>query len=216
MPYFGNNAPTSDNNQVNTLQRIRAICADHDRFSTRIAAFSVLALLFVGCEVAADGVPLLAIPEIETPSCDSEGYLSAEIFGALAGKIEWDAEKFECEGMPRPGGIGARLRFAGIVDGDYEIAFIIALPDLLRGDKGKEYTTKVTVIEEGAGRFFSSADKEICWTDIDELKEVVDVDGRFTLSGSLYCVAPLVEINGDSDITIGDLKFRGMLDWNAS
>ena len=216
MPYFGNNALTSDNNQVNTLQGIREICADHDCFSGRIATFLALALLFVSYEVAGDEGPLAAMPEIKTLSCGSEGFLSAEIFGALAGKIEWNAEKFECEGMPRPGGVGARLRFAGIVAGDYEIAFIIALPDLLRGEKGKEYTSKVTVIEEGAGRFFSSADKEICWTDIEALEEVVDVDGQFILSGSLYCVAPLVEINGASDITIGDLKFRGMLDWNAS
>ena len=118
--------------------------------------------------------------------------------------------------MPRPGGDGVRLRFAGDTDGEHKIAFIIALPELRRGETGNEYQSKVTVIEEGVGRFFTTGDNDICWTDIVELESADESDSDFSIGGTLYCVAPLTEINGDSDITIRDLKFRGQLDWNPS
>ena len=72
------------------------------------------------------------------------------------------------------------------------------------------------MIQEGVGRFLTTGDKAICWTDIAELESVDESDSNFLIGGTLYCVAPLAEINGDSDITIRDLKFRGQLDWNSS
>ena len=118
--------------------------------------------------------------------------------------------------MPRPDGDGARLRFAGTVGGEYELAFIIAIPDLMPDELGKELQSKVTIIEEGAGRFFSNADQDTCWTDIVELEALPGSDSQIAVRGALYCVAPLVEVRGDSDITLGDFSFRGLLDWDAS
>ncbi|MGI9219561.1 MAG: hypothetical protein ACR2QS_00830 [Woeseiaceae bacterium] len=179
-------------------------------------AFLPLALILISCEVASDEDPAPPAAEPVSLDCGPNGYLTTELFGALAGKIEWKATDLVCEGMPRPDGDGARLRFAGTVEPDFEIAFIIALPDLNRGETGKELRSKITIIEEGAGRFFSNADQDTCWTDIDELVANDDAETQFDVGGSLYCVAPLVEINGESDITLGDLTFRGLLDWEAS
>ena len=130
--------------------------------------------------------------------------------------LNWNGGEFECQGMPRPDGDGARLRFAGPRDDGRQIAFIIALPELRRGAAGTELSSKVTVIEEGQGRFFSTADTDLCWTDIGDIAHVAGTDAVFSISGNLYCVAPLVEVNGDSDVLIRDLRFRGLLDWNAS
>jgi hypothetical protein len=205
------------------LQRIQRICAECGKFLIEIAKIVAVAMLVSGCQPAAESATT-AVPEVTStlpeaaPAalCGEQGYLSTELFGALAGKIEWAAADFECEGMPRPGGAGARLRFAGYVNDDHKIAFIIALPELRRGEIGTEHQSKVTVIEEGVGRFFSTGDNDICWTDIVEFQEVDESDSRLTVAGTLYCVAPLVEINGDSDVTFGDFNFRGQLDWDAS
>jgi len=198
------------------LQEIHGICAECRQILSKIAAPAAMVMLISGCEPAVETAAAV-LPEV-TPAalCGDNGYLSTELFGALASKIEWHSSELECEGMPRPNDDGARLRFAGTVEGEQKIAFIIALPGLRRGETGKEYESKVTLIEEGAGRFFSTGERDICWTDIVELQAVADSDSQFTLGGTLYCVAPLIEINGDSDITISDLSFRGMLDWNAS
>jgi len=202
------------------LQGIQRICAECDQFLIEIAALAAVLILISGCQPGVESAPTAVAEVAATVSCGEQGYLSTELFGALAGKIEWTATDLECEGMPRPAGNGARLHFAGNVSSgesdDLKIAFIIALPELRRGDTGTEYQSKVTVIAEGVGRFFSTGDNDICWTDILELERIEDSDSDFSIGGTLYCVAPLPEINGDSDITILDLNFRGQLDWNSS
>ena len=198
------------------MQGINRICAENGKFLAKTMGFLPLVAVFVACGAAGDEEAVAPPAQAVSLDCGDNGYLATELFGALAGKIDWNATELVCEGMPRPDGDGARLRFAGTVDDAYEIAIIIALPGLVRGETGKEIPSNVTIIEEGVGRFFSNADREICWTDIVELEAVADAESQFTLAGSLYCVAPLIEINGKSDITLADLKFRGLLDWDAS
>ena len=115
----------------------------------------------------------------------------------------------------RPEGRGARLRFAGEVAGfEQGLSVIIALPDLRRGKTGRELTTNATLILEGEGRFFSTATEGVCWTDV--IRQEPLSGDRFTVSGKLYCIAPLVEVNGDASVSISELEFAGWLDWGAN
>jgi hypothetical protein len=216
MPYFGNNAPTSDNDRDDTLQRIRMICAEILQIRTKIGVFCLLAVVLAACEAAVEETDVAAPATAPGANCGPAGFLETELFGALAGKVDWNASQLSCEGMPRPDGDGARLRFAGTVAAEYELAFIIAIPSLRRDETGKELPSTVTIIEEGAGRFFSNADQASCWTDILELTLMPGSTSEVAVRGSLYCVAPLVEVNGNSDVTLGDFNFRGLLDWEAS
>jgi len=148
-------------------------------------------------------------------SCGDAGYLRGQLYGAIPVSLDWGAKDVNCEGMPRPNGRGARLRFAGSATGDkQQLAIIIAIPDLGRGTLGLELASNVTVIEEGGGRFFSTTDLGNCLTDITTLDEL-DVD-RYSIGGTLYCVSPLAEINGDSSVLIPELAFLGLVDWNSS
>jgi len=148
-------------------------------------------------------------------SCGDTGYLRGQLYGAVPISLDWGATDISCEGMPRPNGKGARLRFAGLATGDgRQLAIIIAIPTLDRGALGLELASNVTVIEEGGGRFFSTTDLGNCLTDITTLDEL-DVD-RYSIGGTLYCVSPLAEINGDSSVLIPELAFLGLVDWNSS
>ena len=206
------------------MQGIRWICAEIRFFWAELALILLLSTVLTACEATLEDPgeeTVAAMPaEIDSGDCGPAGFVQTELFGALAGQIDWDTTQVVCEGMPRPDENGARLRFAGTVDAAdteaFELAFIIALPDLRRGETGKELRSTVTVIEEGAGRFFSNADLDTCWTDVLELDAIPDSDSQQSIRGSLYCVAPLVEVNGESDVTLGDFSFRGLLDWDAS
>jgi hypothetical protein len=198
------------------LQKIRRKCANYGRIAARIGLISALAANFPGCEPPAESRQL-ETPDVTTSNeCGDHGYLSTELYGAIETTVDWASTDLRCEGMPRPDNMGARLRFSGPISDGRNIAFIIALPDLQQGDTGKEYQTNVTLIEEGNGRFFSTADLEVCWTDIDDIESTDETGNRFEVGGTVYCVAPLPEINGESDVSIRDLKFRGLLDWSAS
>ena len=148
-------------------------------------------------------------------ACDDAGYLRGKLYGAIQVSLDWGSAEINCEGMPRPNGKGARLRFSGLATGaDQQLAIIVAIPDLERDKVGRELASNVTVIEEGSGRFFSTSDLGNCLTDITILDEL-DVD-RYSIGGTLYCVSPLAEINGDSSVLIPELEFLGLIDWNSS
>ena len=157
-------------------------------------------------------LPSLLPPPPKAGDCGQQGYLRTTFYGEFSGPIDWSAGKLHCEGMPRPEGAGARLRFAG-ESGDLAIAIIVAMPGLERGATARELGSNVTVIEEGSGRFFSTSGLENCWTDVVEQQAIDDNTGRYFIAGTLYCIAPLAEINGDSSVTVRELQFGGLLDW---
>jgi len=147
-------------------------------------------------------------------SCGPQSYVRAELYGAVRGALVWSAD-LACEGMPRPGGQGARLRLSGPApaDGAQQLALILGLPDLERGATGREIQTNVTLIAEEQGLFFSTTDAANCWTDITEQAALEGDADTYRVTGVLYCVAPLPEVNGNKNITLGDLEFSSTLNW---
>jgi len=120
--------------------------------------------------------------------------------------------------MPRPAGEGARIRISGPAsdapDGN-TVAFILGLPDLQRGKTALEIGTNVTFMEEGAGRFFSTADTSGCWTDVDFHEPVeAGAESIYRIGGTVYCVSALAELNGGSSISFTELTFSARLTWD--
>lgn len=114
--------------------------------------------------------------------------------------------------MLRPDNEGARLRFAGEVSGE-QLAIIIALPTLQRATAGNELQSNVTLTVEGSGRFFSTANLDTCWTDIESQVADADDENMFVVTGTLYCVAALGEVNGESAISIPEMTFTTYIEW---
>jgi hypothetical protein len=178
----------------------------------------VSAIALLSCKPADE---MVIEPEPEEPtalmSCGDAGYLRGQLYGAISVPLDWGAAAMDCEGMPRPNGRGARLRFAGMTTGaEQQLAIIIAIPDLGHGELGRELASNVTIIEEGGGRFFSTTDLGNCLTDITTLDKLDDDADRYSIGGKLYCVSPLAEVNGDSSVLIPELAFLGLVDWNSS
>ena len=150
-------------------------------------------------------------------ACRTDGTLVAEIYGGIRASLDWDAGMLECEGMPRPKGEGARVRFAGpadSADGKLKLVFILGLPDLVEGETASELPTNVTLMAEGTGRIFGTRYDANCWTDIETQEQTQPAESSiYSISGVLYCVAPLENLNGNSNISFADLKFTGRLDW---
>jgi len=194
---------------------------------TQIAA-PARSALFLGCLLTmlacSENAPDMTAQAPARPAakCLPGGSLQVSTYGALESEIEWASGDMTCEGMQRPNKQGARLRFAGSArDADElrELAFIIALPDLQKGQSAKELVTRVTLIEEDSARFYSTQEVDICWTNIeqhiDESLTAADAPS-YRVSGLLYCVAPIAELNGTGSVTLSDMTFSGQLTWSTT
>ena len=176
-----------------------------------------LALLFVAAALAAcnDAAETDASPAPVASTCGDQGYLRASLTGALTADIDWSDADLRCESMRRPDDRGVRLRLAGDVRGA-RIAFIVALPELRAGQTGTGFDSVVTLMVEGSARFFSTPNLGACWADIDTNAPLTEPGGSHVVAGTLDCVAPLGEFNGDAYVDLRDLRFSGIGDWNAT
>lgn len=179
-----------------------------------IKALLVLGLLLGACQRPATA------PQTEgaAPPCLPGGALTASVYGSLEGRLDWQEGELACEGMPRPHGQGARLRFEGPATGGSgadRLAFIIALPDLAEGRTATELPAGVTLMEVNAGRFFRSPEQAGCWADVEDQEPIAAAGPHdYRISGLLYCVSPLAEVNGAASVSLRDLRFTGKVDWS--
>lgn len=149
--------------------------------------------------------------------CGADGFLAADLYGAIEGRLDWARNEVECAGMPRPEGRGVRLRLAGPqLNGEAELVFIIALPEFERDSAPAEFDANVTLIEAGIGRFFSTPDTSNCLVDVSSVRSLDNAGDRQAIAGTLYCVSPLPEINGETSVSVPELRFSGLLDWSTS
>ncbi len=201
------------------MQKIQKKCAPARPFASLGGLLLTALAALAACNSATEPESSAAIAPAEEPVllCGKDGHLSTELYGAIATQVDWGKNDLECAGMPRPEGRGARLRFAGkTAEGDLQLAVIIAIPDLERDAHDGEFSANVTLIEEGNGRFFSTPDLNNCLTEITSMTGLDDSGDHYLISGELYCVSPLPEINGDSSVSIPKMLFSGLLDWGAS
>jgi hypothetical protein len=198
------------------LTKIHKNCAEKRRIPGNWNLAVSLCAVLTACKPAADPVESTVAEVTSVLLCGDDGYLNGELYGAVRARFDLDSAGVACEGMPRPEGVGARLRFAGKAQpGDRQIAIIIALPEFSIEATDVELPANVTLIEEGNGAFYSTPDLDNCLGEISSVTPIRDSDRRFAVTGGLYCVSPLPEVNGDSSVSIPELRFSGLLDWTV-
>lgn len=183
----------------------------HRFFLWRHAALAGLVLVIAAASACGDSP---TEPATTQESCAPDGSLSVAIFGGIRRDLRWDAADLECSGMPRPNGAGARLHFASTAlaqGAERKLSFIIGLPDLKRAAPAREIPAIVTLIEENSGRFFSTAEAPVCWSDVHE--QTLIAGDEYGVRGVVYCVSPLAELNGTGGVSFTDLEFSGRIDW---
>jgi uncharacterized protein len=146
--------------------------------------------------------------------CGDNGALQAALFGDLEATVDWPGSEMRCESMQRPDGKGIRMRFTGDVSGE-RLAIIIAVPDMQAGEKAAELPSNVTVTVEGSGRFYNTPNLDSCWTDVSSQTAVPGARDSYVISGTLYCVSPLGQVNGDAAVSIPELSFSTVVKWDV-
>ncbi|MDP2325509.1 MAG: hypothetical protein Q8N51_15985 [Gammaproteobacteria bacterium] len=142
------------------------------------------------------------------------GYLRGRFFGAVNLTANWSGKNLLCDGMPKPGGEGVRLFFAGEQPGGGRLSVLIAIDGRPDGLAGAERPANVTVIDERAGRFFGTSGKGRCWTSIGSVTALArsrDYPAGHRIEGMLYCLGALPSLGDRASLTLGDLHFAGRI-----
>jgi hypothetical protein len=210
-----------DTRQGKTLQKFGT--NRYQRNGLRMGGAMAMIVIYGGLLVACDRPAPVAVAakpvkdESSRLACGQDGRLTVDLYGSIRASIDWRAGEMSCTGMPRPDGVGARVRLSGPLDTNDDgktLAFILGLPDLEAGQAGNELATTVTLIEEGNGRFYRTRDASDCWTDVASQQPIGAIsDQLYSIEGTLYCVSPLAELNGSTSVNFTELKFTGHLNW---
>ncbi len=161
--------------------------------------------------VVPGGVPI-AVDENKPCSLQPEGFLRGRFFGALNLTADWSGATLHCDGMQRPGGDGVRLFFARAQDGGERISVLIGIDGQPADLVGKERPANVTVIDELAGRFFSSGGPGRCWASIASvapLPRAGATPAGYRIDGLVYCLGALPSVGDSSSLTLSELEFAG-------
>ena len=138
-----------------------------------------------------------------------EGRLNVRLSGSLRRDITWSGMTLRCSGMPRPDEIGVRLRFRSSDPEDPLIVLIGFEP----AEDGEEIPANVTIMVEGQGLFFSNQQRENCWVRLRGRSALSKLAGVEQISGLVWCINALPQVNGTGTVGISDLDFVGFVPW---
>ena len=141
-----------------------------------------------------------------------DGFLRGRFFGALNLTADWSGSNLYCDGMQRPDGAGVRLFFARGQPGGERIAVLIGIDGRPEDLVGAERPANVTVIDEQAGRFFSTGGPGRCWASINSVRALPparDAHAGYRIDGLVYCLGALPSVGDRSSLTLSELRFAG-------
>lgn len=141
------------------------------------------------------------------------GFLRAQIRGAVELDIHWRNAELTCEGSPRPDGSGVRLAFAGPLHGDgRRVRLVFGVGAVSEGASGRALPTNLTVIFEGEQRLFATRGDANCM--VDELRQ----ERQGQLGGPVrsyrviargFCIGPASALGGAERILVTRFDFAG-------
>jgi hypothetical protein len=166
-------------------------------------------------DAAAASAAAKATPPAHSHGCLStgNGYLRAQIRGALQLDVDLHNSELECEGDARPDGSGIRVSFAGPLRSDgRRLRMVFGVGSAAEGTSGRALPTNLTVIFEGEQRLFSTRGDDKCT--VDELKQ----ERLGALSGPTrsyrviargFCIAPATALDAGENIVVRSFDFAG-------
>lgn len=146
-----------------------------------------------------------------------DGFLNAQLRGAIDADVHWSNDDMSCDGGSRPDGRGIRATFAGTLPPSVEgaaprhlrLIFGIDLEDTAPG-AAQALPTNLTVIIEGEQTLFSTQGDTRCAVESLERRPLLTAGNgieRIQVSG--YCVSPATDIDGQQRLLIPTFEFAG-------
>ena len=183
----------------------------------------VLTLVCLAALIAPATTPAqLAPPADDTQGClrSGDGFLRAQIRGAVNLDINWHNAEIQCEGGSRPNNSGVRVSFAGPKTSDgRRLRMVFGVGSATEGHSGRALPTNLTVIFEGEQRLFATRGQDRCTIDDLAQERVGQLGGpvrTYRLVAHGFCIAPANALNDDSHILVSSFDFAGRVTFEGA
>ncbi|MGO9424459.1 MAG: hypothetical protein ACLQAR_13085 [Steroidobacteraceae bacterium] len=171
------------------------------------------ALAAVAC--AAD-TPAASAPAGAGGACltSGDGYLRAQLAGAIDAKIDWPNSGTHCEGEPRSKPPGVRLSFQRSPAGAVDLLFIFGLTGVREGRPAREIGANLTLIVQGTDHFYGTLGDSRCTVDSLTQRRLPKAKS-YRVEARGFCTQPAHAVRGDGAVLVSTFEFAGLVNYDA-
>jgi len=142
-----------------------------------------------------------------------DGYLRAQVAGAIEAHIDWPNVGTRCAGEPKSTPPGVRLSFTRSPGNAPDLLFLFGLSGVREGRPAREAGANLTVIVQG--RIFGTLGDSRCTVDALTQRRV----GRsrlYRVEARGFCTQPAHAVRGDGGVLVSTFEFAGPVNYETA
>jgi hypothetical protein len=181
-----------------------------------IPIFSRQALTFAALIVAAAPGTAATPSEAQPPAClaSGDGYLRANLGGAVDAHLDWPNSGTLCEGESRDKPPGVRLSFQRAAGTAPNLLLVFGLTGVKPGQSAREVKANLTVIVQGTSRIYGTLGDSRCT--VDSLNQrPLGTAGVYRIEARGFCTQPAHAVRGKGDVLVSTFEFAGPVNFNT-
>jgi hypothetical protein len=141
-----------------------------------------------------------------------DGYLRAQVGGAVEAHIDWPNAGTRCAGEPKSTPPGVRLSFGRSLSNASDLLFVFGLSGVREGRPAREAGANLTVIAQG--RVFGTLGDSRCT--VDALTQTrVGRSRIYRVEVRGFCTQPAHAVRGDGLVLVSTFEFAGPVNYET-
>jgi hypothetical protein len=142
-----------------------------------------------------------------------DGYLRAQVGGAIEAHIDWPNAGTRCAGEPKDTPPGVRLSFRRSLSNTPDLLFVFGLSGVREGRPAREAGANLTVIAQG--RIFGTLGDSRCT--VDALTQTRLGSSRlYRVEARGFCTQPAHAVRGDGLVLVSTFEFAGPVNYETT
>ncbi len=165
---------------------------------------------------AADSAKMLPTPPKPPSNCLSsgDGYLRAEMAGAVEAKIDWPNTGTRCQGESRDKPSGVRLSFQRAAGGAPNLLLVFGVTGVRKGEPASELGVNLTVFVQGTPRIYGTLGDSRCT--VDKLTQrPLKEPGLYRIEARGFFTQPAHAVRGKGDVLVSTFEFAGPVNFQT-